>query len=126
MNLIKICISDDFEVDYDKERGMYRVSVFDDGHFLDEYWFDAYEEKELDDFFPYTIGDITYYSKEELFEWIENQQNNNKNCLSEAFKKYELVQCRYTEEQLEELKKYIIKMESNYDECAIHNDIINR
>lgn len=46
MSLIKICISDDFEVDYDRDRGMYRVSVFDDGHFWDEYWFDAYEEKE--------------------------------------------------------------------------------
>ena len=45
--LIKICISDDFEVDYDKERGMYRVSVFEDNHFCDEYWFDAYEEKEI-------------------------------------------------------------------------------
>ena len=26
---------------------MYRVSVFDDNHFWDECWFDAYEEKEL-------------------------------------------------------------------------------
>jgi hypothetical protein len=25
---------------------MYRVTVFNDGHFWDEYWFDAYEEKE--------------------------------------------------------------------------------
>lgn len=28
--------------------------------------------------FPQTIGDITYYSKEELFEWVENQQKINK------------------------------------------------
>ena len=47
MSLIRISESDDFFVDYDKERGMYRVSVFNDNHFADEYWFDCYEEKEL-------------------------------------------------------------------------------
>lgn len=49
MNLIRISESDDFFVDYDKDRGMYRVSVFSDNHFEDEYWFDAYEDKEVDD-----------------------------------------------------------------------------
>ena len=46
MGLIRISESDDFTVDYDKGRGMYRVSVFEDNHFQNEYWFDAYEEKE--------------------------------------------------------------------------------
>lgn len=49
MSLIRISENDDFVVDYDRERGMYRVSVFDNGHFWDEFWFDAYEEKEVDD-----------------------------------------------------------------------------
>ena len=66
-DLIKVCVSDDFEVDYDKERGMYRVSIFKDYHFLDEFWFDAYEEKEVRDDFPKCfVGDIvwcTYYYK---------------------------------------------------------------
>ena len=44
--LIRIAISDEWIVDYDKERGMYRVSYFQDNHFQDEFWFDAYEEKE--------------------------------------------------------------------------------
>lgn len=47
MSLIRISESDDFVVDYDKDRGMYRVSVFNDNHFVSEYWFDCYEEKEL-------------------------------------------------------------------------------
>ena len=47
MSLIRISESDDWIVDYDKERGMYRVSYFKDGHFVDELWFDAYEEKEI-------------------------------------------------------------------------------
>lgn len=46
MDVVRICDSDDFVVDYDKSRGMYRVSFFGDGHFKDECWFDAYEEKE--------------------------------------------------------------------------------
>lgn len=43
MNLIRIAESDDFVVDYDPDKGMYRVSVFKDCHFQDEYWFDAYK-----------------------------------------------------------------------------------
>lgn len=46
MSLFPICESDDFVVHYDPMRGIYRVTVFNDGHFWDEYWFDAYEEKE--------------------------------------------------------------------------------
>lgn len=48
MSLIRICESDNFFVDYDTGRGMYRVSAFDpDADCIDkEYWFDAYEEKE--------------------------------------------------------------------------------
>lgn len=74
MGLIRISESDDWFVDYDKERGMYRVSYFEDNHFKDECWFDCYEEKELGVIFPQTIGDITFYSKAELFEWVENMQ----------------------------------------------------
>jgi hypothetical protein len=51
MNLIRISESDDSIVDYDKERGMYRVSIFEDGHFKDEIWFDAYEDKEVKDLY---------------------------------------------------------------------------
>ena len=47
--LIRVAINDDWIVDYDKERGMYRVSYFQDNHFQDEIWFDAYEEKEVCD-----------------------------------------------------------------------------
>ena len=47
MSLIRILESDDWIVDYDRERGMYRVSYFEDHHFVDEHWFDCYEEREL-------------------------------------------------------------------------------
>ena len=47
MSLIRISESDNWVVDYDRERGMYRVSHFEDGHFVDEHWFDCYEEREL-------------------------------------------------------------------------------
>lgn len=48
MDVVRTHDSDDFVVDYDKSRGMYRVTIFKDGHFWDEVWFDAYEEKEVD------------------------------------------------------------------------------
>ena len=47
MNLIRISESDAWIVDYDRERGMYRVSYFEDNHFRDEHWFDCFEEIEL-------------------------------------------------------------------------------
>lgn len=48
MDVVRTHDSDDFVVDYDKSRGMYRVTIFKDGHFWDEVWFDAYEDKEVD------------------------------------------------------------------------------
>ena len=46
-DLIKISVSDGYEVDYSPSRGMYRVSLFEKGHYVDEIWFDAYEDKEI-------------------------------------------------------------------------------
>lgn len=46
MDVVRTHESDDFVVDYDRSRGMYRVTIFKDSHFWDEVWFDAYEEKE--------------------------------------------------------------------------------
>ena len=48
-DLIKISVSDDYEVDYSPSNGMYRVSLFEKGHYVDEIWFDAYEDKEIKD-----------------------------------------------------------------------------
>jgi hypothetical protein len=78
MNLIRISESDDWIVDYDRERGMYRVSYFEDNHFVDEHWFDAYEDRELSVEFPQTIGSLTYYSKADLFDLVITQQELNK------------------------------------------------
>ena len=47
MDVVRIHDSDDFVVDYDKNRGMYRVTIFKDGHFWDEVWFDEYKEQIL-------------------------------------------------------------------------------
>lgn len=45
MKFTRIYESDNFIVDYDTKRKLYRVSYFENGHFKDECWFDAYEEK---------------------------------------------------------------------------------
>lgn len=47
MSLFPISESEDFVVHYDPMKGMYRVTVFNDGHFWDEYWFDEYKEQIL-------------------------------------------------------------------------------
>lgn len=62
MSLIRISESDDWIVDYDRKRGMYRVSYFEDNHFKDEYWFDCFEEKEIR-LPPCSVGDEVWYKR---------------------------------------------------------------
>ena len=48
MNLIRIFENDDIIIDYDQDKSMYRVSVFRNNHFADEYWIDTYSSKEIE------------------------------------------------------------------------------
>ena len=75
ISLIRICESEDFVVDYDRGSGMYRVSVFNDNHFQDEYWFDCYEERE----FSSNEGMI-YITKKEYTELLEYKYMYEKLC----------------------------------------------
>lgn len=68
MGLIRISVSDDWIVDYDRERGQYRVSYFENNHFVDEHWFDCYEEKEVT-------------NKTELIGYLETVKENGKRAL---------------------------------------------
>lgn len=68
MSLIKISESNGWIVDYDRERGMYRVSYFEDNHFVDECWFDAYEEREIT-------------NKTELIRKLEMLKENSKDSI---------------------------------------------
>ena len=78
MSLLRISESDDWIVDYDRERGMYRVSYFEDHHFVDEYWFNCYEEKEVT-------------NKTELIGWLLGEKYNivdeNSDNMTEEFEK---------------------------------------
>lgn len=47
MGLIRIAEEDNWAVDYDRIRGMYRVSYFENGHFVAECWFACYGEREF-------------------------------------------------------------------------------
>lgn len=49
IDAVTISESDDWIVDYDRSSGMYRVGYFQNNHFVDEHWFDAFEDKEVDD-----------------------------------------------------------------------------
>lgn len=71
MGFIKISENDDWIVDYDRERGMYRVSYFEDNHFKDEYWFDAYEKRELG-----------YSVREEIADAVEEKMTYMCGCLN--------------------------------------------
>jgi hypothetical protein len=42
-NWEQIAQTEDFIIDYDETRAMYRVSYFQDNHFVDDIMFDAYE-----------------------------------------------------------------------------------
>lgn len=70
MSLLRILENDDWIVDYDRERGQYRVSYFEDNHFRDELWFDCFEEKEVT-------------NKTELIGLLELLKKNSKDVLVE-------------------------------------------
>lgn len=47
--MLRISESEDWTVDYDPGCGMYKVSYFRNSRYIDECWFDAYEEREVND-----------------------------------------------------------------------------
>ena len=65
-------------VDYNKSGKMYRVTIYEDGHYKDEYWFDAYEEKEIT-------------NKTELIGWLLGEKyitvDENSDSMTEEFEK---------------------------------------
>lgn len=89
MSLIRISESEDFIVDYDKERGMYRVSVFNNGHFQNECWFDCYEERELSS--NEDIDKLPYINIKETNSCID-EENCLKTCKKDCIH-YEV--CNY-------------------------------
>lgn len=95
-DVIRISECKDWIVDYDKERGMYRVSYFNDNHFVDECWFDCYEEKEVTNKTEligwllgekYSIVDETSDTMTEEFE-REHQWELSRNCFINKVIKY--------------------------------------
>lgn len=62
---VRILESDDWVINYDKEKKKYRVSYFEDFHFVDEIWFDCYEERE-----PFII-DFGHLSDEEVKRMVD-------------------------------------------------------
>ena len=75
--LIRIFENDDFIIDYDKENNRYRVTYFEYGHFKEDCWFDAYEDKEVDDRIKKIIDKL-----EELKISFKNRMSDNKTYLS--------------------------------------------
>ena len=57
---VKIYEDDDFIVEYDRSRKMYRVSVFEGGHFYDECKFNAYEDKIKYEIIDYLLDALEY------------------------------------------------------------------
>ena len=47
--MIKILENDNWTVDYSPKRDMYRVSYFEDGHFVDECWFCSWKKSGIVD-----------------------------------------------------------------------------
>lgn len=71
-NFVLIYSNDTFDVYYDKDTKRYHIDVFDDGHYWDEVWFDAYkaidanEEKEADNRVEKIIEKLTSIKEEIL------------------------------------------------------------
>ena len=44
-DVVRVYEDKDFIVDYNTSGRMYRISIFEDGHFKDEFWFNEYKEE---------------------------------------------------------------------------------
>ena len=80
MDVVRTHDSDDFVVDYDKSRGMYRVTIFQDNHFKDECWFDAYEEKEVNN----KIDKVVNTLERHKLNFKEYFSKNKRMCLGSS------------------------------------------
>ena len=72
-NFTRTCVGDDFVVDYDKSRGMYRVGIFEDYRLKNELYFDAYEEKEINEVYM-VYGHINEHGDTDT--WVESIFDN--------------------------------------------------
>jgi hypothetical protein len=94
MDVVRILDADNFVVDYDKERGMYRVSCFEDNHFKDECWFHEYYEH-------IELNGVPIETLEDAANWLRSAWNNDnlniyyaedKDCLTiEDYKENEIT-----------------------------------
>lgn len=78
MSLIRISEGQDFTVDYDRERGMYRVGILKNGECVESYWFDCYEERELSssEGLFYCYWKIFIHGAAEMMEYVRKNYPN--------------------------------------------------
>ena len=67
---VRIFANDDFVVDYDKYNSQYRVSYFEDNHFKEECYFDAYGENEANKDFEKELRKKIAYNVEDKMEYM--------------------------------------------------------
>lgn len=83
-SFVLIYSNDTFDVYYDKDAKRYHIDVFDDGHYWDEVWFDAY--KAID-----AHKEKEAANKAELIEWLLGEKynivNENNDNMTEEFEK---------------------------------------
>lgn len=48
MDVVRVYEDEYVVVDYNKSGKMYRVSIFEDSHVVDEFWFDEYKRSNID------------------------------------------------------------------------------
>ena len=77
---IRVWESDNFIVEYDRSRGMYKVSIFEGDCFKNEFWFDAFRELEVEEM-NLVYGHIT-----DGDTWVEGIFDNREQAL--AFAEY--------------------------------------
>lgn len=85
---VKILESDDWVIDYCKETNRYRVSYFEDNHFVDDILFDAYEEKEIHECTSSSLSEIVekmYKISDEEIKETTTEINNMTSEEQETF-----------------------------------------
>ena len=93
MSLIRISESDNWIVDYETDSKTYRVSYFEDGHFVDQCRFEPYKEEEEDSIQRIlnntpnvTLLKSRYNAEDYTFEQIKNALDEFNRMTAESAK----------------------------------------
>lgn len=109
MSLIRISESDNWIVDYETDSKTYRVSYFEEGHFVDQCRFEPYEAKEVS--MQQALSDHEY----KVFKESINPENVTFEDIKAAIDEFNRMCAESAKSDKDLYEEQMVKMLTNWD-----------